>query len=472
MTLHDLTEQLHLQFPPSVQKDLKTAVRTLAQALNYSDPKSCPLEACLKPLPQLYSAVETHLISQGKSPYTIRNTKNNISRLFRLAEMQGLFSLLPVKLSRRFKYDNVPHRTNKTHIQNDGSHLRRSDWPPEVEVEFAMFVKWATDPLVPGRDARLKKRPTTILIYQSTFEAYFGYLHHTLYIHPIQFDHLFDFSLLERFVYHQINDKFHRVTRAVTNLIGFIHTIASQYRLDPPLREFLKALRKRLPPQHPFYNKSDAWVPLHELEQVGLALWPLKPPAALNTGGATYALRAAISLMLRLWVHIPYRQRNMREMKLDQNLYRTPEGQWRIRFANEELKIAKKRGQSNVFDLPFPPTLINTLESYLTIWRPILAHKENASEVFLNRLGRAFTKGSLHQNIQGNIYSFTGRHWHPHMIRTIWATEWIKSHGDFYTAAIMLNDRLETVIQNYAHLMESDVAEKAYEWVQSRVNSH
>jgi hypothetical protein len=54
----------------------------------------------------------------------------------------------------------------------------------------------------------------------------------------------------------------------------------------------------------------------------------------------------------------------------------------------------------------------------------------------------------------------------------VWATEWIKSSGDFMTAAIMLNDRLETVIQNYSHLREENVAEHAYQWVQSRVNGH
>ena len=37
------------------------------------------------------------------------------------------------------------------------------------------------------------------------------------------------------------------------------------------------------------------------------------------------------------------------------------------------------------------------------------------------------------------------------------------------TAAIMLNNRLETVIQNYSHLREENVAENAYEWVQKRI---
>ncbi len=59
------------------------------------------------------------------------------------------------------------------------------------------------------------------------------------------------------------------------------------------------------------------------------------------------------------------------------------------------------------------------------------------------------------------------------MIRTIWATEWIKNtHGDFYTAAVMLNDKLETVIKNYSELLKEDVAEKAYRLVNERMNNH
>jgi hypothetical protein len=57
-------------------------------------------------------------------------------------------------------------------------------------------------------------------------------------------------------------------------------------------------------------------------------------------------------------------------------------------------------------------------------------------------------------------------------MRTIWATEWIQSSGDFMTAAIMLNDHLKTVIQNYAHLRDENVAENAYQWVQARINHH
>jgi hypothetical protein len=51
------------------------------------------------------------------------------------------------------------------------------------------------------------------------------------------------------------------------------------------------------------------------------------------------------------------------------------------------------------------------------------------------------------------------------MIRTVWTTEYIRETGDFFNAAIMLNDTLETVIKTYAHLRDENVATKVYQWV-------
>jgi hypothetical protein len=483
MTLHDLTDQLSPHFPVSVQKDLKTAVSILAQALSYPDAKSCPLDACLRPLPDLYHAVEGFLTSLNKGPHTIRNTKNNLSRLFRLAQAEGIFSLLPARLTRAFPYTRMPNRPHAL-TTNDGSYLVRRHWPPALDQEFVAWAKWATDPLVKGREAKWKKRQTTIRLYETLFSAYFGFLTHQMHISPVTFDHLFQFDLLERFVDWHINEKWKRATTVSHQFLRFVQAMATQYRPNPALLAALKSLRARLPKPQPVLNKSDSWLSLHELERVGLALWPTDVQQReiryryndtrqnRNRPGSRLACRAGTSLMLRLWVHIPYRQRNMREMKLEKNLYRTPEGQWRIRFVGEEMKIATKRGQVNVFDLPFPPTLVSTLEAYLTTWRPLLA-VANSPEVFLNARGLPHQRHDrLSTHLAKLVYSFTGRRWHPHMIRTVWATEWIQSSGDFMTAAIMLNDKLETVIQNYSHLREENVAEHAYEWVQKRINGH
>ena len=90
--------------------------------------------------------------------------------------------------------------------------------------------------------------------------------------------------------------------------------------------------------------------------------------------------------------------------------------------------------------------------------------------VFITWNATPYTEKTLRGFAKRLVYRYTGKHWHPHIIRTVWATEWIhKTHGDFYTTAIMLNDRLETVIAKYTYLLEEDVAEKAYKLIDERI---
>jgi len=51
------------------------------------------------------------------------------------------------------------------------------------------------------------------------------------------------------------------------------------------------------------------------------------------------------------------------------------------------------------------------------------------------------------------------------MIRTIWATEHIKSTKNFIDAAYMLGDTVETVLKSYAKLLDQDCGKRASQWV-------
>ena len=109
--------------------------------------------------------------------------------------------------------------------------------------------------------------------------------------------------------------------------------------------------------------------------------------------------------------------------------------------------------------------LVPVLENYLSLWRHSSCQSASTQcHWSLSRDTAIPLPTALNKTTQDIVYRYTGNQcWHPHIIRTVWATEWIqKTHGDFYAAAIMLNDRLETVIAKYTHLLEEDVAEKAY----------
>jgi hypothetical protein len=452
-----------------VRKDLKTAVRVLAQALQCSDPQHCPLEQYNQPLPTLYRLVEDYLSAQGKSAHTIRNAKNNLSRLFRLAEKQQLFSLTPPQLSVRYNARKIPNRPGSP--PHTGTYLSLRQWPRELQDDWTAFVTWATLPLVPGRDASLKKRLTTIENYKHHLESYFGYLHHTLHIPALTFNNLFDISFVTRYVQWHINILHKRPTLFIKEFLTHLLVLIHQYRPQPELEEQLVKLQKTIPRPYPLYNKEDAWVPLKTIDAIGRAQWPTRPPKTQQDRhpGIVFAAQAGIALMLRLWCYVPLRQRNMREMLLDTNLAKDTDGKWRITFKNDQLKIATKRGKPNIFQVAFPHDLVPVLKEYLSRWRPILLARTSQDErhVFLKRNGQPYDMTSLWNATRYAVYSYTEKRWHPHIIRTVWATEMIRNGMSFLDVAYMLNDRPETVIAKYAHLRDEDVAEKSYSLVET-----
>ena len=482
MTLAQLYDQLAHSLPTYARKDVQTAVRVLAKALQCADPHHCLPERYQQPLPTLLRLVEEYLLAQGKGAHTLRNTKNYLNRLFRLAEQQQLISLAPVVLTPSYDPTHQPYRpgspyqTGSSVSQNYAHYLTYPHWPQALQDDFTVFQTWATAPVVPGRPASLRKRLTTLNLYCRVFESYFGYLHHIVH-RPPAFHDLFDFDLVNAYVHWHINECHHRITAAICNFLKLVLVLTRQYRPDEQLCTKLLALKKEIAFPPPLYDKTDAWVSLATLDEIGRAIWPRKQPHQLKRDksvqhlGTRHAVHAGVSLMLQLWTYRPYRQRNMREMRLDDNLHKDSQGQWRITFRGEQLKIGSKRGKTNIFDLPFPSELVAVLEEYLTTWRPILLTKAGRPDthVFLTQYGAPYAGPTLRASTKQIIYRYTGKHWHPHNIRTVWTTEWIKkTHGDFYTAAIMLNDSLQTVIANYAHLLEEDVAEKADRLIKER----
>jgi hypothetical protein len=320
-----LLDPLAPSFAASTRKDLLTAVRVLATALDRPDPHHLDLAHMPQSFPAIARAVETHLQAHDKSVYTIRNVKSNLRRLFDRAAAQGLFTLAPPQLTPRFNDRARRPRRGTNHEWQNHTHLRFARWSPELQQAFHDFTAWATAPVVEGRDASLRKRPSTMDAYLQAFEAYFGYLHHIQHLPTLTFDHLFDLTLITQFVHWHVNDLHHRPTLAIRYYLQRFITLAKQYRPLPELRSQLLALQRTIPQPHSLYFKEDAWVPLATLDEIGRQLWPRQPLDTLRklpyNSGSKAAFYAGISLMLRLWTYVPFRQRNIREMRLNHNLY-------------------------------------------------------------------------------------------------------------------------------------------------------
>ena len=72
---------------------------------------------------------------------------------------------------------------------------------------------------------------------------------------------------------------------------------------------------------------------------------------------------------------------------------------------------------------------------------------------------------------KGMIYTYLKRAVHLHLMRTIWATEHITKTNDIVTAAQMLNDNVETVIQHYSHQFDVDAVREADQFLAKVLHS-
>jgi len=137
-----------------------------------------------------------------------------------------------------------------------------------------------------------------------------------------------------------------------------------------------------------------------------------------------------------------------------------------IRFVGTELKVAQVRGTLNRYEFPFPADLVPLLEEYLQTWRPKLA-TEGDTFVFLNSRGKHLTQQKqVCEMMSRTTYRFTGVGVTPHMIRDIWATEYLEHRpGDVGGCARRLGNRPETVMAHYAHILQASADARAEDFL-------
>ena len=148
-------------------------------------------------------------------------------------------------------------------------------------------------------------------------------------------------------------------------------------------------------------------------------------------------------------------------MILQRNLYQDHEGLWRVRFSGQELKVDRRDGGINRYECLFPEDLVSLLEEYLTIWRPRLATAGEA-HVFLNSKGHPFSANRLTGVVAVTTMRFAHVGVTPHIIRDIFATEYLKQYpGDAAGVAKRLGNTIQVVYKHYAHLLDQEADTRA-----------
>ncbi len=365
---------------------------------------------------------------------------------------------------RRYKFKE---RRKEQCFNREPYGLSHEKWNDALKSEFDAYRQWCIQAFNPKRPRRMRQRPTTFDKSIQHFENYFGYLVNVreskIEKADLRLAYVADPQLVGEYIAWHVQHRTNGPSRYMEQMIGLFIRMAHYYLPDvtPAAWDKLAELRQTLDPGLK-RDKRDNWNSLATIERIGLAEYPgtgALAQASTDRERLLLALRAQRSLILRLLVRRPLRSRNIRELKVDRNLFNS-NGQWIVEFRGEELKVARLQGQQNIYRVSFPPDLVSRLEEFLTLWRPLLPG-HNRPELFTVWTKRPFTANALNTEVKKAIFSYTGRATNIHRLRDIWATEFIEQTQDFPLAASMLGDTVETVLRHYMHLRRTNTCEVA-----------
>lgn len=195
-------------------------------------------------------------------------------------------------------------------------------------------------------------------------------------------------------------------------------------------------------------------------------------------------------LMIRWLLVLPWRQRNLRECRVqgqNPNLFKAkvpvysyidkPEWArqqelsnpntefWQIRFCNEETKTG-----ITVHSL-LPRSLIGLLEEYLSEHRPALLNGQKCDTLFVTPDGAEMTSLFVMNTISDLTLRYGGRRVSPHLFRDIVAFAWLKSHPEGYHALskMLWHKSVSTTINIYgSRFNEASGVIAMEEWLAER----
>ena len=454
----------------------QSSLRHLAKALGYPTLDSAPVgEACRDPA-QWAAAMKTYFATQRSEGKTMTahncdNIMTDLRSFFKLADAHGLLTApLPVPLLKRVAGRVAFER------QQRGTSPYQATYGPKVryrlpQAQWPAGIARGWQDYIDILDRRL--RASTLGNYADKLETFFGYVAHIRGDTPT-WEALFCVSLLRSFV------RWHgeRLGRDDTSAHGVMvvrtaAAIAKVLELDQSQRAPLVAYASGLRLPTPLHDKQRYhWAPLADIEAVANSLiaagrLPFVTRREIAAPGLNRVSRFQLGVILKLLVRVPLRQRNVRELQYPKHLWQdAATGEWTLRFAGKELKVATRKGRPNVFEVrlsrlypkdgPTPDDFIPTLEEFITDYRPLLHNAKTSPYLFLTRYGTPFSMKTLLREITSAVEYRTDVKLNPHMIRDIAATTLLKKGHSYDTVAALLGNTVATVIAHYSHLVPEE----------------
>ena len=385
------------------------------------------------------------------STHAIRNLKNNIKFVLRKArELQLLES---PRLETSYKSERLRNLSDAYSLRRNESNivqikkvcLKNS----KIEKEIDKYFVWSTSAYEKDRPSRIKKREITMSNHSYILGRIAKYMvsEKGVSLNKISLKKIISGDNISDYIKWWLDKHDNKITGSLTLVLSVVSVLSEYYLKDMKALKSIKEIKKNLSKPDNVVDKKKRWLSRKEIFQVAESIYPSN-----NRITKRNALHAEKSLLIKLMVLRPLRQRNIREMELNKNLFKDKEGTWWIKFEGKELKVDRKNGKVNKYLSEFPKQLVPFLEEWLDKWRPLLNPKTD--HLFVNSRGSSLNSISVRNWFRSTTFAYKEVCVTPHMVRTIWATEYIKETGNFNIAANMLGDNVETVLKHYAHLID------------------
>ncbi len=424
---------------------------------------------------QRCGAIALHLMRTRKDPRDV--TIEDVNSWLAMISREGLAFLYAQKKTTHFwrilRECGCTNQNPMCFVREKRYGVRLRDFPPRMKQEVTDLLKWKCADYSIDRPKNGHHRAITSKFLQQVFCTLLGYalnIRNETQIGSIQ--ELVRRDIVGGYVEWCINER--KVKGGpLQRKLGVLWSALRHHPSFKPLDwGWLRSLADGIPIEHESElkaRKAAKYLDYPSLESIAAQLCAERTKAEKDNPKRA-ALLCMYELLIRWLLTLPWRQRNVREMRISgsmPNLFRsavppfTPidkpdwvvqEEQrnsaaefWQFRFspAETKTKIAPHA--------LLPRQLTGILEEYLTKWRLLLVGSSDPGTLFVNRIGGRMTQLDIARAVSDLTVRYGGRRVTPHLFRDIVAFTWLKTHPqDYLTLSKLLwHSNVNTTIRIY-----------------------
>lgn len=355
--------------------------------------------------------------------------------------------------------------------------FRTSDWPETFRIDWEAYVVWKTSPFIPTAEEQFRPnraKAVSLYAYRRQLNMYIGYLVRDCGMADLILEDLCDPDNYVRYLGWYLSPDatsgYHTARDTGIALAGVSKYLVAKGRIDEDTADGRKIweviyahARKalRLGAERGLLREKEglgSWCP-KDLVTLAKASWDSEPVHSATPHGRRHRLqlvcRKRSAVIFRLGVETPLRIRNWGEMRWGQNLYKNAKGKWEVHFKGEELKVSRRGPRTNVYKHTYSDDACEWIERWRAELRLFLGDDFETLCPYVFPSGdfhnRPCHLDALRRSLRGLSLEILGREFHPHLIRSIVASNVINELGGdgLGLAAELLGDTVEEVMKTY-----------------------